>query len=205
MTPVVLNDTYDPASEKRPRKPVLCLRVYRDPSKFILIVCLPIMMIVLLALATFFAELGHGPYAGQFAATLTSALTVTTFFTTLKTRELPSDLMYLTYAEWYICTIFLFHVLMATRCMYRSSMPDVIQDENHDFVHAVKADLVLTAIWMIPHICFLSVAFMRGGEKTLHYKLLSYVREPWHEVVAKSLRALTKDFKHCEVEPFYSS
>jgi hypothetical protein len=55
MTPVVLNDTYDPASEKRPRKPVLCLRVYRDPSKFILIVCLPIMMIVLLALATFCA------------------------------------------------------------------------------------------------------------------------------------------------------
>jgi len=158
MFPTVLMDVWSESNTK-PKKPVFCVRLQRSPRKFILSVVLPIFMIVLLALSTFFSGRGHGETSVHFAAILTSALTVTTFRSSVLSDDLPSDLTYLTTADWYLIMVFLYHVLMAARAVYRSSIPeaeiDTTDDTWYEVFHALKSDFALALIWLVPHVVFI--------------------------------------------------
>jgi hypothetical protein len=172
---------------------------------------------------------------------------VTNFRNNMITKEVPSNLVYLTYAD--MCTrnrlvrltccvdamvdahslalcyqrrvhtdlghpngsradlgvIFLFHVLMAMRCVFRSVTPELDEDQNHwelnvgVLFHAMKADIVLTAVWMLPHVFLMAIAFTDAKRCD---SLLSCFREPWDKVTAGSMRALEREPTFCEIKPF---
>lgn len=198
VDPIVLNDENQTDDRGRIRKPVFCIRMQRSPNKFILGTSLPVAMIVVLALSTYFSELGFGDVPMQFGATLTSALTVTTFRNSVLSQDLPADLTYLTNADWYLILVFVFHVLMAIRAVFRST---ITGDPGHlglgrstdaeavDYVHALKSDVLLTLLWVVPH-CFLGSLACFPEDSALFERL--GLREPWLRTVELSLSALKK-------------
>ena len=112
FSPVVLLGVGD-----KPEKPVLCVRLQRSARKFVLSVCLPIALFVMLALCAFFTrkEKGADKIELQLASVLTSSLTVTTFRTSVVTVDLPPNLNYLTLADGYLLLTFVFHLVLAVR------------------------------------------------------------------------------------------
>ena len=198
LEPVVLLDEDSGLTNK----PILCIRLQRRPEKFILSVAMPIAMIVILALCTFFAASGFGDSTLQFSATLTSALTVTAFRTTVVTEDLPLNLTYLTYADVYIMFIFFYHMLMAIRAVYRSGL-----DHDHDQVedlasvlHALRTDIALALLWVLPHALIIGSACQRGSVLRRCFGFDKVLRRDWSEVKESMVAGLGRRSLACETD-----
>lgn len=171
-------------------KPILCLRLQRKATKFILSVSLPIGMLVLLAGSTFFVP--RAPSDLQLTATVTSALTVTTFRNTVITNDLPPNLTYLTYADWYIFGTFAFHLVLAWRAVEFGQL-------------RLPIDVLLMTIWLAPH-CVL--AWLAGRKYTRSASsddadgdssLTRFFRQPWETKLRNVRERLTYDGNDAQV------
>jgi hypothetical protein len=97
--------------ETKKRKPILCLKMERDPSYFVYTTCLPICCIVLLCLASFFLEFNNS--GARLEAVLIAALAVSAYKSVIE-GKLPVK-SYLTYADYYLLMCFVFFFLLVLK------------------------------------------------------------------------------------------
>jgi len=97
------------------RKPIFCLLVARDPSPFVFGSALPICLLVLLAMVTFLVK-SDDTTALRMAALLSSSVAVTTYEQAV--REKMPEVSYLTYADWYFITTYVFHLAAALKLVF---------------------------------------------------------------------------------------
>eukprot|EP00931_Biecheleriopsis_adriatica_P041724 TRINITY_DN23817_c0_g1_i1.p1 TRINITY_DN23817_c0_g1~~TRINITY_DN23817_c0_g1_i1.p1 ORF type:complete len:544 (-),score=104.15 TRINITY_DN23817_c0_g1_i1:407-1987(-) len=96
-------------------RPILYLRVQRDPKYFLLTIVLPIFIVVLVAMSSFSFR-GDGDNLPRFNATLTSMLTVVAYKLTLQQGILPQK-PYLTMLDWYLLGVFFFHLACTVKIL----------------------------------------------------------------------------------------
>mmetsp|Transcript_17144 Transcript_17144/g.20184 ORF Transcript_17144/g.20184 Transcript_17144/m.20184 type:complete len:424 (-) Transcript_17144:453-1724(-) len=92
-------------------KPMLCLRVQRDPSYLIFTITVPICSIVLLCLSSFFLEFNNA--SGRLEAVLISILAVSAYKTAIE-GKLPVK-SYLTFADKYFLFCYFFHFVLVAK------------------------------------------------------------------------------------------
>jgi hypothetical protein len=93
------------------KKPNLCIRVERDPTYFVFTVAAPICAIVLLCMESFCLDFNNG--YDRLNSVLISALVIAAFKVSIQ-DTLPKK-SYLTYADHYLLTCFIFHFIMVLK------------------------------------------------------------------------------------------
>ena len=122
---------------------------------------------------------------------------------------------YLTRADYYIVVVFVYHVLMALRAVYRSTKSDSF-DEQPDLwtvLDELWVDFMLMALWLIPHIfIFLGLnppklsaerdRELGGSDDDDDFFSSWGVRQTWAVKYEVTLAALKRMRKPCQIESF---
>lgn len=164
-------------------KLVLCLRIERNPTHFILSVCVPVCALVLLCMASFF--LGFNNASARLQSVLISALSTVAFRTAIR-NQIPTK-AYMNTADWYFTGIFCYLALFVLKIVmvYQGQADDGVglfwydhneAEDGNDFRRTEKlyqflddlSSWMLTGIWLMIHILLILDTKFKFLGKYLH-------------------------------------